>query len=471
MKKLIIINEQSIIKTLAMILLLGLVPAAVFAIDVTPAAQPAVTAVAGAAPAVSGKTMTFDDCYNLAAEKNRDYRIAQLDKTIAEAQLSKAVASFGPSMTLMGGYEPILKSMGMILPANSFGMGFPPNDVVIGSPAYYYSARVSVSQPLFTFGKLIFGYKIAEESYKISQIKFKQAGEKLKLDVISAFYGALISSEMSKTMQETLKSKEEYLRITKTKYKNGQASNFDVLQAQVQYANTVPEAQKASDGAKLAMQMMKNTLGLPLGEEIVLSGSPEYKKMEMAYGDIKKKFEENNDDREMIKSVTNISGYASNLQAASLLPNIALSLNYTYVSADRIFHPEKEFWASGWDGTIGLQWTFYDGFKNVAALKEAMAGAEKAQVNEENVNNMLEIQLDQLYTSLEQSAKVIEAAGDLIKVAEEGYRIAKESYKNGLIQSVDLLNAETGLMQAKMNYLSAMLNYTTTVEKLKNFID
>jgi outer membrane protein TolC len=217
--------------------------------------------------------------------------------------------------------------------------------------------------------------------------------------------------------------------------------------------------------------MLKNTLGLQMDQDITLSGMPEYKKLEMAYGDIKKKFDTQNDDRDMVQAASNIAAYGRNVAVAMLLPNIALSVNYTYVNANKDFSLSGQNWASSWDGTIGVQWTFYDGFRNIAAIKEAEAGAEKAEINKENVNNMLQIQLDQLYTSLEQSSQVIEAADEVIKQAEEGYRIAKESYKNGLIQSVDLLNAETGLLRARTNYLNAMLNYTTTVEKLKNFID
>ena len=428
------------------------------------------TAVPDAVTVTAQVGLTFDECYKLAAENNRDYKIAGLDKAVAEAQLTKAAGSFGPTVSLSGGYQPFSKAS--MLPANLFGPGLPAADKPVNlMPANYYSARVSLTQPIFTFGKTVFGFKMAEEGYKIAQINYKKASEKLNLDVINAFYGALIAQEMSKTMQETLKSTEEYYRITKTKYANGQASNFEVLQAQVQYANSIPDAQKAADGAKLALQMLKNTVGIPLEKEITLAGAAEYKKLELTYADIEKQFKEKNDDREMTQSAAKIAALNRNLQAAMLLPNIALSANYNYYSTEKAFHSESEYWQSSWDIMIGFQWTVFDSFKNVAAIKESQANAQKAELTRDNAGNMLTIQLDQLYTSLEQNRQVIEAAGDVIKTAEEGYRIAKESYKNGLIQSVDLLNAETGLLRAKMNYLNSMFNYITTAQKLKDFLN
>ncbi|MEI7541813.1 MAG: TolC family protein [bacterium] len=472
---------QLIMKRINIILFVGLILASgIFAAKATPKKVVVVkqipTIQATLVPEVEStqtKTvMSFDDCYKMAAEKNRDYKIAGLDKTAAEAQLSKATGSFGPTIVIAGGYEPFSKLASTLLPANSFGPGFPASDTALAlMPQNYYSARVSLTQPIFTFGKTFFGVKMAEESYNIARINYKKAAEKLNLDVINSFYGALIAQEMAKTMQETLKSNEEYYRITKTKYANGQASNFDVLQAQVQFSNSVPDAQKADDGAKLSLQMLKNTIGIPLDENIKLSGVAEYKKFDFTYKDMLKQFKEKNDDKEIVESVANIAKLNRNLQAAMFLPNIALNANYNYYSTEKAFHTESAYWQNSWDVTIGFQWTVFDSFKNVASLKEAEANTEKADLNKENIDNMLAIQLEQLYTSLEQNRQVIEAADDLIKTAQEGYRIAKESYKNGLIQSVDLLNAENGLLKAKMNYLSAMFNYITTAQKLKDFIN
>jgi outer membrane protein len=453
---------------------------------VTQAAEPAaVTTVAASAVTTGAKVLTYDECYNMAAEQNRDYKIAKLDKSVAEAELAKAAGSFGPTMSLGASFEPINIQAPLVMQPGSSGYpifaalykvaGIPlaPDQPIAMNlfPAYTYMARVSLTQPVFTFGKTLFGFKIASEAYKIAEIKFKQAGDKLTLDVISAFYGALIAQELSDTQMEALKANEEYLRITKTKYENGQASNFDVLQAQVQYANSVPDAKRAADGAMLAAQGLKNVLGMPLEDPISLSGTTEYKKFEMAYEDIKKKFQDRNDSRDMIEAAANMAKYGKDLQAAMFLPNIGITADYNYTSSDPAFHHELWDWQSSWDVSIGMQWTFFDSFKNVASMKEAMANNEKAELNKENMNDMLKIQLDQLYTSMQESSQVIEAADDLIKQAQEGYRIAKESYKNGLIQSVDLLQAETGLLRAKMNYLNAMFNYLTTAQKLRNFIE
>lgn len=397
--------------------------------------------------------LSFDDFAALCAENNREFKMAKLDKEIAEAQLGQAAASFGPTISLEGGYQAVYNYL-------------PP------SPSRpWYAAQVSLQQPVFTFGKTLLGFKMSEEAYKLSVIGFKKAKEKLDLDVISAYYGALITKELMNAGKQSLKSNEEYFKITQAKYKSGQASNFEVLQAQVQYANSRPDARKAEDNYMLSMQMLKNTAGIPLDNEVELTGEPDYKKLEMTSDEIKKKFRDKSDDREAIEAVTRIAEYKKYLMGAMFLPNVAVSANYNYSSMDSAFHTEKNYWYGMWDVMVGVQWTFFNGFKNVYAFKEVAAAEAKQQLVKDNTVNLLEIQLDQLYMGMQESAEVIEAAGDLIKQAEEGFRIASESYKNGLIQSVDLMNAEIGLLKAKTNYYNALNNYLTSMQKLKNFID
>lgn len=458
MKKIIFVIMAGLIAS-------SLVAAAQAPQAVTPAAAPvAVTP----APSPAVKALTYDECLAIAEEKNRDFAIAKLDKDIAEAQLQKAAGNFGPSIALMGGYQPYTKLSYINIPAGVFGpsaVSFP-----MGAQTYY-SARLSLSQPVFTFGKTYFGFQMANEGYRIASINYKKATEKLKLDVISAFYGALITKQLYQAQEESYKSTEEYLRITKTKYANGQASNFELLQAQVQLANAKPDLLRAKDGSTLALQALKNTLAMPLDEPLDIQGEPEYKKLTETYGDIRKRFKENNDDKEIVEAAANIAANQRNLAVAMLLPNIALSANYSYYTYDPAFHAEKNYWNSSWDVTIGMQWQIFDGFKTEAGIKEASANEAKQKLSKQNADNMLSIQLDSLFMTLDESGQVIEAADELIKSANEGYRIAKESYRNGLIQSVDLMNAEIMLMRAKINYLNALNNYITSMQKLKNFLE
>ncbi len=411
---------------------------------------------------LNSKALSLDDCYNMALTGNKEFMIAGEDKAAAEAQLSKAAASFGPTISIMGGYEPIYKAVFLTIP----GMGTLP----LGTQSYY-SARISLSQPVFTFGKNYFGFRIAEEAYNLSSINYKKASEKLKLDILTAYYGALISAEMLKVQQEAYKNTEEYLKITQAKFDNGQASRLDLLKAKVQLANALPELQKAEDNARLSLRNLKNVIGAAPDAVIELTGNTDVQKLDLTYQEVKEKLKKGTDDTKVLEAAENIAKFQEKLAYSMLLPNFAINANYNYFSTEPAFHRERNRWSSSWDVTLGMQWTVFDSFKNAASIKEASANAKKASLNKENMDELLDIQLDALFTTIEQNKKVIDAADEMIKQAEEGMRIASESYKNGLIQAAELTDTQIMLMKSRINYLNALMNYTVSIQKLKNFID
>ena len=190
-------------------------PAAALTAVETAAPAPVTLETAAASGTITAATLSFDDCFKLASEKNRDYKMAVLDMAVAEAQLAKAAGSFGPTISVSAGYEP-----GANLSMTDISSLMKMFNITTNGPVYtsfmslnYYSARVSLSQPIFTFGKTLFGFKMAQESYNISKINYKKASKKLNLDVINYFYSALIAQELFKTKDDTMKANEENLRI------------------------------------------------------------------------------------------------------------------------------------------------------------------------------------------------------------------------------------------------------------------
>jgi len=413
------------------------------------------------------KELDIDECYSIAERRNPDYIKAKYELKASGAELQKAAGSFGPALSLSGGYQPLYRASLISIPAGVFGpdeVSFP-----MGSQTYY-TVRLSVTQPIFTFGKNFYGLKMAETGYKVAKIKFKKAKERLKLDVISAFYGALIAREMYEITKESLRRTKEMLDITEEKYRIGEASKLDLLMAEVELANTGPKLKEASDRKDISVDGLKMTLGMPLEEKIEIKGSPEYRKFRFTYKEVKRKFEKNSDDMRMAKAAADIGTYKKGLALSMLLPNIAVSGNLNYVSYEEELSADSSAWDNSWDVTVGLQWKFFDSFKTAADIKKASAEEEIQRINLQQAKSGLEIKLKELYSAIEKNTEIIEAAEKNINKAEESYKIAKQSYSEGLISRTDLTGAELGLMQAKIQRLNALYNYTTKLQEIKNFI-
>ncbi|MBI4976954.1 MAG: TolC family protein [Spirochaetes bacterium] len=416
------------------------------------------------------RTLTFDECLRLAQQNNDEFKIAQLDYDIAEAQFQAATGGFGPTVSINGAYSPGNKPTTIDIAQNTFFPGSPAASMAF-STTFPYSTRVSLSQPIFTFGKVFCGFKMAEEGLRIGGIKLRKAKEKLKADVVNNFYRALVMQENVKILEESLKRSEDMQRVTEDKYRAGEASSFDLLRAKIEVDNTRPNTRSARNGYELIMKSLKNIIGAGLDDDIALNGTLEYKKIPIEHSRIMQQFTNRNDDKEITEHAAAIAEYKKWLMVGQLFPNIALGANATFYSTNTTYHAEKEYWKNSWDITIGFQWQLFNGFKNAADIKQAAAEASKAAIAAQMAQKGLALQMDSILRGLDEYKEIIEAADKTIKQADEGYRIARQNYASGIIKSIDLRDAEVALMRAKLNYLNALYNYISKVQDLKNLTD
>ncbi len=420
-----------------------------------------------AAFTAGAETIDFEKYIEITSRGNRDYMIAKEELNIAAADMRIAAGRFAPVLTLQGGMSPLVKPSVVEVPAGILGpsaMSLP----LSSQPAW--SSRVSLSQPLITFGKLEWGFMVQQEAYEIARINFKRAEEKLKLDAIAAFYGALIAKELKAINEEALKRTEENLKITKKKYESGEVPKLDFLRAQVEASNMAPEAVRAASQYTLALKNFKSAAGLPLEKDIEPSGEAKYAKFELSYDEAKAAFEKKSDEMQITKKVTDLQNKRLLLAGAMALPSIGLDMGVNYYTFESDFRADREIWRTSWDVSIGFSWAFFDGFRNINEIAKAAASVEMQKLNEEKTSDMLSMQFEKLYSTLEENRGIIEAADMTIKTAEEGYKTAKESYMNGLARPIDLLDAELNLMKSRINYLNALYSYTVAVQELKNFI-
>ncbi|MEK6797119.1 MAG: TolC family protein [Spirochaetota bacterium] len=417
-------------------------------------------AIAAVALTAETRTLSFDDCYRVALTNNDDHRIARLDVEIAEAQFQKATADFGPTVTASGGYLASTRGALVTIPMmGSFEM----------STRQPYTAQMSVNQPLFTFGRLSLELKIQEEQLRIAKVKLKKAGEKLKADTISAFYGALVSQESHRIQEESLKRAKEMLAVNQRKFAGGEASSYDVLRSRIEVDSTAPNVKSMKNAYEMSLKRLKAFIGMELSAPIALAGELSFRKIEIDYPEVEKRFRISNDDREIQERLSTISECRRWKAVSQLFPTISISANNVYSLSNYNFRWEN--WQNSWDISIGFQWTLYNNFKNVSDIKQASADAEKQRITQQSIEKQFRLQLESIYLSLDEYKDIIEAADRTVKQAEEGYRIARENFVNGLAKNIDLRDAEVALMRSKLNYLNALYNYIVKAEEFRNLAD
>ncbi len=112
-----------------------------------------------------------------------------------------------------------------------------------------------------------------------------------------------------------------------------------------------------------------------------------------------------------------------------------------------------------WD--VGIDW-----WKNNRNLDKATAAGQKTVLENIEARKQMELQVSQMYATLQVKEKEILLARSEIKSAEESLRTEESKYQQSMATQTDLLNASLSLKMARMGFISAQMEYLKILELL-----
>jgi len=419
------------------------------------------TAAAGAEP------LTLDRALALAQRTNKTYRRQVEREGQAESKWWQAVLAFGPTAGLSGSYVLANKPMTMVLDMPGL-----PMPMEIETSTNYYAGQLSVSQPLFTGFKLLNGFRIAGLQYDSAKDTTRVARTQLHLDVTRAFYNAMVTEQLTQVTEASLESMQQHLEIVKARYREGAASNFEVLRAQVQLANMQPNFLKLRMALSLAKSNLATLTGLDLKQNIQLGGSLKCDEEQWAsLEDLQTQALSRRLEIKNLERAKQMAEIGHTLAATSNLPNVALTGAWTYYdTADKDFPPEGSNLKHSWQIGLGFSWPFWDNLAAIPKSWGASSQVREAELGKQALEDGIRLDVESSYLSLTTAKQTLDAQSQTTALAKESYRLAENQYANGMATNLDVMDAQIALNQAEINYLQAQYDYRVAGEKLHQAI-
>ena len=217
----------------------------------------------GSAPAqvlsqAPGRALTFEGAQR-ALENNESLKAAAAQVHEADARVSEARASFLPRADVSYLFTPAQQAAALQIPAGIFGQ-----DAQIFRANFIRQnvLRFDVTQPLYVGGKLQSGLAATASLASSAQHQFDRARQALTLEVVQAYYGALLQQQGIAVAEEGLRRAELQERMAQTRFDAGTAARLDVLRAGVEVANARAVLIRARSAADTAQQALRAVMSL-----------------------------------------------------------------------------------------------------------------------------------------------------------------------------------------------------------------
>ena len=407
--------------------------------------------------------LTLKESIGIALQKSPTLQSAQ--SAIKEAQYRRlgAVSDFLPQVNMQYTYTRLDQapyfSAPPLIPATQIGT------------KDNYNWTTSVTQPVFTGGALINSYLLAKIGVDSAKVQFEQTRFDLALQVKVAYYAVLTAEKGVEVAEQAVQQLESHFTVAKAFFEVGIIAKNDVLQVEVQLAQTRQNLIKAEHALDVARAVFNTLLRRGINEPVRLGEALEYTPVTIDMNAlIEEAFRERPELKLSdlgIKSAKKEVGVA----ASKLFPQLSIVFTYARDGDDPSVNGSRfQHDADNWNVMGVAQWNIWDWGKAWWGVGESKARVFQAQCALEEVKDSVRLDVQAASLSVTEARKNIQVAETAVSQAEEDFRINEERYKGQVATTTDVLDSLTRLTQARTNYYRALSDYNIAKARLQRAI-
>ncbi len=410
---------------------------------------------------IFSETLTLETSIEIALRNDSLLKVLKAELKQAKLQKLQSYSAFYPEISAEGLYLKQGFPLSMKMMAEQFG----PGAAEFGLAEDSYSASLSVTQPLFLGGLRYYGLKMSDISIRIKEHEIKLRENAIKYNIKKSFYSVLIAEEYIKIYEESLELANEQLKIAQTRFESGEASDFEVLRAQVQISNIRPSLYRAENNLALTKSSLLTQLNLPIFTDLEIQGRFETRRIHQPLRNLIDEAHSNRVELQIIQLTEDIADFSVKIAKSGYSPSLIFSYGYSETNTKLDLDPDT--WSASWNTAFVISIPLFKGFKTRLAVQEAKSRKESIQPIIDSLKNGISIQIKSAYLNLQSSERILESSSENIKQAVRYIEIVQTAYESGMMTSLDLMNAQFTLTQARVEQARSQYEYQVNLIELE----
>ena len=468
------------------------------AISQTPASQPAATA---------SMTLSLDDAVRMAESQSEPVRIARAGVQRADGQKIQARSQYFPQLYGSAGYTRTLKSQysgfasstdTVTAPASPPG---PCDDYLLGDgasvadriagletasrcisglnpfaafsslpfgQANQYQLGLSVSQNLFTGGRVTAQNEAAAAGRRSANIELTAQRAQNVLDVTQAYYDAALADRLVAISDASFTQTENVLRQVELNKNVGNVSEFELLRAKVTRDNQRPQVIQRRSDREVAYLRLKQLLNIPLEQIVSLTttiddvstmpGGIRLAGLQVGSFEAPDTVTSNRAAVKQAGEAVRAQQQLVRVAKSQRLPSLSLTSQYGAVAYPQSGLPGSNDFRANWTVGVSTQIPLFTGGRIRGEELVAQANLSESRARLQQVREFAALDARVALNSLNQATSAWEASRGTAEQASRAYQIAEVRYREGISTQLELNDSRILLEQATANRALAARN-------------
>ncbi len=327
--------------------------------------------------------------------------------------------------------------------------------------------QLQYNQPIFTYNTLKMNIQELEYDRENAEINYALQRLRTEQSITQQFYRVYTAKNNLSIGKEELDNAQRNYEITKSKAESALSAKDELWQAELNLANAQSSVQNREASLENAKDALKQTLGMPLSEDIDISveivATPMVVNLEKAIQ----------------------CGLASRMELRQREISMTLADNQLIKDSDQDKFKGNISLAMGIAGddprfvdiystptsspsvSVSLEVPIFDWGRRKARINASKVAQTIARLNYENEKVTIESDIRSTLRNLDNYRFQISIAEKQVENAERTYKLNEVKYREGDVTSFQMSQFQTQLSNTKSSIVSAKINYKQELLNLK----
>jgi len=412
-------------------------------------------------------TYSLERLRKLALERNVGMREAEWREKFGQAQAMEAWWAWWPEIKVLSALsaapdynapDPKTDPLGFV----SYSKETDPTST--GLDGVVWGAELTLTQPLFTFGKIWNTRKLGPLAEQYGKENLRKTKSKLINDVTRLYYSMLLLSEMQRVLKEGQGYIDDATDQLKKMLEEGAegAEPEDLYKLELMQSEKDARAEEIREGRELSLKAMRVLLNLPADQPVYLDRDrlPPAPGDDVSFDDLLKLMRNERPEIRMLKLGAEMADRKKRIEWGKFFPDFFLRLVYDYRVASEIQDIRNPFFndpynKNSFSGYLGLQYKF-DIPLQIARHRQAEYEKARFDSSREYLEEGMALELKQAVEKLITAARQAEIRKRSFKTGKKWVTAALMDYSLGIHDPDNIMDALSTYFQTQLNYYSAV---------------
>ncbi len=428
------------------------------------------------------RTLSLDECIDIALKKNRLRAVTQLEIDIAEAQLEQALSIRWPQLGLSSSLSRRDRDPLFVFPSftdvyqfNFLGQPLEsevsvPEQRVKLQDRVHFTGAVDALYPLYLGGKRSALARQGKGGVKAARHAARRGGLEITRDVRRLYYGAVFARQLAAIGRDALESLEVVLSLTESLYQrsSGKVKKTDYLQLKIVVESLRALVLRLESNEHLTRVGLAGAMGLGWQEEVEPAAQLiPFTPYQMELTEVVDQTYRSNPDWGQLAAGLDVFSARIDESRSDRLPRVALLANLQLIvnahNAGIVSSGEKRSFLVA----IGVELPLFDGFLTRGRIREARARLQQLQEQQVRLSQGLALQVKALFLQADRAAKQHAATRAALEAAEAHADLVGRAFRAEMMEAEDVAKAQALQMLAEVQHLQVLYEHATLQGELE----